>query len=351
MDDDTIPEEREEYNTQLIALLRRGLREPTAATSVEQSQIIARVQERLMRGDEALATQAKEASARPRLFLAGSSPIPSMPTRRRRLTRIAWDLAAILVVGVLVGATLFMFRSTIRPTGVQPPTVSTGPTAVSQVDGLRASIHVVTPGPYFLSELVAVDVSLTNQTGRSVELDGSNRPDIGCYSSALSVQISAGSAPTFEMPKLSIPCAQPLFMTTLAPGETLTLHYFLPVTRSREVTIAMGGMRDSRRASPLDGHWPSVSIDVDPQVPANRAISLRSQGAQVIVQAPPEAQAHLLYWESISCDKYEGGGSRLNWSPLPTFVLSQPACPTAHRHWAYIVSAPGYATVGGTRDS
>jgi hypothetical protein len=222
---------------------------------------------------------------------------------------------------------------------------------VSQVDGLRASIHVVTPGPYFLSELVAVDVSLTNQTGRSVEFDGSNRPDIGCYSSALSVQITAGSAPTFEMPKLSIPCALPFYMTTVAPGQSLTIHYFLPVTRSGEVTITMGGMRDSRQTSPLDGHWPSVSIDVDSQIPANRALSLQSQGAQVIVQGPLEAQAHLLYWESITCDKYEGGGSRLDWSPLPTFVLSQPDCPTAHRHWAYIVSAPGYATVAGTRNS
>ena len=44
MDDDTIPEERQEHYTQLIALLRRGLREPTAASSVEQSQIIDRVQ-------------------------------------------------------------------------------------------------------------------------------------------------------------------------------------------------------------------------------------------------------------------------------------------------------------------
>jgi hypothetical protein len=140
-------------------------------------------------------------------------------------------------------------------------------------------------------------------------------------------------------------------MTTVAPGQTLTLHYFLPVTRSGEVTITMGGMRDSRQASPLDGHWPSVSIDVGPQVPASRALSLQSQGAQVIVQGPLEAQAHLLYWESITCDKHVGGGSRLDWSPLPTFVLTQPACPTAHRHWAYIVSAPGYATVAGTRDS
>jgi hypothetical protein len=179
MNDDTIPEERQEHYTQLIALLRRGLRGPTAASSVEQSQILARVQERLMQADD-VSTQAEDLLVRPRLLQAGFPSIPSMPTRRRRLTHIARDLAAVLVVGILVGATLLMFRSATRPTGVRPPTVSTGPTAVSQVDGLRASIHVVTPGPYFLSELVAVDVSLTNQTGRSIEIDGSNRPDIAC---------------------------------------------------------------------------------------------------------------------------------------------------------------------------
>ncbi|HEY7342976.1 MAG TPA: hypothetical protein VH591_19035 [Ktedonobacterales bacterium] len=351
MDDDKIPEERQEHYTQLIALLRRGLREPTDASSVQHSQIIARVHERLMRGDDVLSAQAEELPVHRLRLQTSPRTIPSTPARRGRLTHIARDLAAVLVIGILVGATVLMFRSAIRPTGVQPPVASTGPTVVSQVDGLRASIHVVTSGPYFLRELVSVDVSLTNQTSRSVEFDGSSKPDIACYSSALSVQITAGSAPTFELPRLSIPCAQPLYMTTVAPGQTLTFHYFLPVTRSGEVTITMGGMPDSHQASPLDGHWPSVSIDVDPQVPANRVILLRSQGAQVIVQAPPEAQAHLLYWESITCDKYEGGGSRLDWSPLPTLVLSQPACPTAHRHWAYIVSAPGYATVAGTQDS
>ena len=51
MVDDRVPEEREERHQQLIALLRRGLREPAAMSSPEQSQIIARVQDRLMEAD------------------------------------------------------------------------------------------------------------------------------------------------------------------------------------------------------------------------------------------------------------------------------------------------------------
>ncbi len=350
MSDDRIPEERQEHYTQLIALLRRGLRESTATSSFEQSRMIGRVQERLMRGD-ALPPQAEEPPAHQRPFQTSFRPILGVRSRSGRLARGARDLVAVLMVGILVGAILLTFRFVVQPSGGRPPTASTGPTAVSQVDGLRASIHVVTPGPYFLRELVSVDVSLTNQTNQPFELAGGIKPDIACYSSALSVQITAGGAPTYALPQLAIGCTQPLFRTMVAPGQTLILHYFLPVTRSGEVTITMGGMRGLPLVSPLDGHWPFVSIHVDPQVPPDRALSLRSQGAQVIVQAPPAAQAHLLYLESITCDGYGGGGSRLDWSPLPTPVLSQPACPTAHRHWGYIVSASGYAIVSGTRDS
>lgn len=112
----------------------------------------------------------------------------------------------------------------------------------------------------------------------------------------------------------------------------------------------MGGIRGPHQASPLDGHWPSLRIHVDAQVPSNRGLSLHDQGAQVMIQAPPTARAHLLYMESITCDQYLGGGPT-DWSPLSTTVLSQPACPTAHKHWQYIVIAPGYAIVAGNRDS
>ncbi len=355
-----IPEERQEPYTQLIALLHHGLREPAGVTPLEQSRIIARVQERLLQGG-ARTAQAEEPPDDQRPFQTSqasqasqtrSQRILSTPSRRRRLARTARDLAAILVIGILVGATLLLFRSAVRPSGVQPPNASTGPTAVSQVDGMQASIHIVTPGPYFLRELISVDLGLTNQTSQPLALSGGNKPDSACDSSALSAQITAGSAPTYTLPRLAIDCALPLFKTTVAPGQTLTLHSFLPVTKSGEVTITMGGMRDvPPQASPLDGRWPSVSFHVDPQIPTNRALSLRNEGAQVIVHAPSMAQALLLYWESITCDGYGGGGARLDWSPLPTLVLSQPACPTAHRHWEYLVSAPGYAIAAGARDS
>ena len=348
MFDDMIPEEREEQHKQLIALLRRGLHEPVALTSPEQSQIIDRVRERLMQGDDfsshPVAMPVQQAGQ------IGATSVVRKSARGGHLPRFVNGLAAVLVVGILVGAALLLFRPALHQNAAPSPTDSAGPTARTQVNGLQATIHLVTPGPYFLSELVSVDVSLTNHTHASFGLEGSSRPDIACFSSALNVQITAGSVPFYTLPTLAIGCLQPLFLTTLAPGQTLAMHYYLPVTKSGEVTIMMGGMTSSHQTIPLDGHWPSLRIHVNPQVPANRVILLHQQGAQVIIQAPPAARAHLLYRQTITCDQYAGGGS-IDWSPLSTTTLSQPVCPTAHKHWQYIVSAPGYSIVSGSRDS
>lgn len=348
MFDDMIPEEREERYKQLITLLRRGLREPVAISSPEQSQIIARVQERL--------TQADDLASRPEAMpvqqpgQTGSRPRARTSSQRGRMLRFVNGLAAVLVAGMLVGASLLLFRSSLHQPAARPQTDATGPTARAQANGMEASLHLVTTGPYFLSELLSVDVSLTNHTRMTVELLGRNKPDDVCFSSALNAQVTGGGPPTYTLPRLVFGCLQPLYITWLAPGQTLTIHYYLPVTKSGEVTITMGSMRDPHLASPLDGHWPSLRIHVDAQVPSNRLLSLHAQGAQVMIQAPPAARAHLLYRESITCDQY-GDGSHADWTPLATTVLSQPVCPTAHKHWVYIVSAPGYAIVAGKRDS
>jgi hypothetical protein len=348
MFDDMIPEEREERYKQLITLLRRGLREPAAISSPEQSQIIARVRERLIQADD-LASH-PEAMPAQQPGQTGSRPRARTSSQRGRMLRFVNGLAAVLVVGMLVGASLLLFRSSLHQKSARPPTDAIGPTVHTQANGIEASLHLVTTGPYFLSELLSVDVSLTNHTRMTVELLGRNKPDSVCFSSALNAQVTGGGAPTYALPRLAVACLQPLYVTWLAPGQTLTIHYYLPVIKSGEVTITMGPMRDPHLASPLDGHWPSLRIRVDAQAPSNRMLSLHAQGAQVMIQAPPAARAHLLYRESISCDQY-GDGSHADWTPLATTVLSQPACPTAHKHWEYIVSAPGYTIVAGNRDS
>jgi hypothetical protein len=349
MFDERIPEEREEQHKQLIALLRRGLREPVAISSPEQSQIIARVRERLTQADE-FASRPQETPAQ-QPGQTRSRPVARTSAQKRRTLRLVNGLAVVLVVSILVGASLLLFRSSPHQHATRPPVDSTGPTARTQVNGLQASIHLVTQGPYFLSELVSVDVSLTNHTHMTVQLDGTNKANSASFSSALNAQVTGGSPPSYTLPGFAVGCLQPQYVILLAPSQTLTIHHYLPVTKSGEVTITMGPQRGLPQVvDPLDGHWPSLHIRVDPQVPSDRMLSLHAQGEQVMIQAPPTARAHLLYRESITCDQY-GNASHAEWTPLATTILSQPVCPTAHKHWEYIVSAPGYAIVAGKRDS
>jgi hypothetical protein len=347
MFDDRIPEEREERHQKLIALLQRGLREPVAISSPEQFQIIARVRERLRLGEDLSLRLEEMPLQQPDQTRSGLTV--SISSRRGRLPHLVNVLVAVLVVGMLVGTSLLLFRSSLHQNAT-PTADSPGPTARTQVNGLEASIHLVTPGSYFLSELVSVDVSLTNYTQKPFGLEGIDKADNACFSSALRAQFTEGSAPSYTLPRLVFACAQPASLMMLAPDQTLTIQLYLPVTESGEVTITMGGLRDSFVASPLDGHWPFLRIHVDPHVPSNRMLSLHAQGARVMIQAPLMAHAHLLSMQSITCDNYFGEGPA-DWIPLSTTILSQPACPTAHKDWKYIVSAPGYQIVSGNRSS
>jgi hypothetical protein len=372
MVDDTIPEEREDAYQPLIALLRRDQRALLALTSTERTQIIDRARERLAR-------RGATASALDETLIERSAhdaqPV-GLSARRSLPVRFLRDVAAVLLAVALVGATLLIFNSAARQKAGPPSTATSGPIAQTEADGLRASLHIVTPGPYFLRELIAIDLSLTNQTGHSVRIAGGSKPDSVCSSSALSVQIHGGP-PHDALPRLVIGCLDPLYVTTLAPGQTLSMRYYLPVTAGSAVTVAMGGMGGIHQGGPLDGHWPAISIQVAPQPPADRIITLQDQGARVIVQAPPAALAHLLYRESFTCDQGLME-TTAEWTPLAAPALSQPdclvaatscprisaepllsgtplpspiACPAKNVHWLYMVSAPGYAITSGSRNT
>src|SRR5713226_9768281 len=144
MFDDRIPEEREERHKQLITLLQHSLREPAAISSPEQSQIIARVRERLRQADD-LASRLEELPIQ-QPGQTSSIPIAKTSSRRVRLLHFANGLVAILVVGMLVGASLLLFRpSPLHQNASRPPADTPGPSAHTQVNGLEASIHLVTP--------------------------------------------------------------------------------------------------------------------------------------------------------------------------------------------------------------
>ena len=94
-----------------------------------------------------------------------ATPTPSLTAQ---LQLLVVDGGLRLVVGIIISASLLLFRPQSRSsplTIAATPIIATpGPTARTQANGLEATIHLVTPGPYFLSELLLVDVSLANHT-------------------------------------------------------------------------------------------------------------------------------------------------------------------------------------------
>lgn len=344
MADDLLPEEREDQ--EMMTLLRRGLGGSVPISDFRQPEMIADVRERLLRTDK-LSSQVLPVPGQ-----ITARRIVSLPSRTRRRTRLLSGLVAVLVVGIL-GVTAFtLLRIPLHQNITSPLSAPTlpGPSATTQVNNLKASIHIVTPGPYFLSELLAVDVSLTNHTQASLTLDGSAKPHSpSCNQDALVAQMSGGSLPFYHLPSLpGSVCLDIGYMTRVTSNQTLTMRHYLPLTKSGTITITMRGQVSFPDI--LNEHGPSVQIHVAPQVPASRKLAVHEQGAQVSVQVPQAAHVQLFYQYSIYCDNYAGDGSDI-WSPLPGATLSQPNCPTPHPHWNYIVSAPGYSIVSGSQSS
>jgi hypothetical protein len=175
------------------------------------------------------------------------------------------------------------------------------PTTVRvEASGLEMSMSI-TPGPYFLSEVLVADMTLTNHTNTTFML----REGL-CYP-ALRLKQTGGKSPHYTLP----------------------LHGNTPVS------------------NPL-GHWPSLQIQVASHIPSDRLFSLHLQGSQVHINAPPAL--HLLYHFIVSCDSYgvtiDTGNS--SWEPISTRVLGIPGsgCP-GNMRWQYAVSAVGYAVVAG----
>jgi hypothetical protein len=241
---------------------------------------------------------------------------------------------------------------------------ATAPHAQTQAGGLDATLQVLIAGPFFLRELLPVEVSLTNHTQQGVSLLGLSTTASRCHDSALMARLTAGSDPSFAIPPLalSVSCTQEAYLTLVPPGETLTIHQYVPLTRSGPVTLSMQSASASTSTKPLppntpvpfpplDGHWPSIQFQVQPQVPPDRALSLQEQPRHVLVETPAGAQISLLAMQALQCEEPLYLRSDAQWMPLASNVLEEPTCPGAHPQWTYFVSAPGYAIVSGSQQA
>lgn len=222
-----------------------------------------------------------------------------------------------------------------------------GPAVSASSKGITVSMHIAPNGPYFLSELIAVDISLTNHTPSVVSL-----PE-GCGPS-LWAELTGGGPPTYNLPPTPImSCPGPIDGPPISPGATVTSHQMLPLTASGHVQLAAGRTMVKTSASvSQDAPSPTIGVTVNPHIPAGRTLSLRREGAVVAVNATAAAREHLFYSYSISCGDPNNGGttetSNYTWESLPGEVISPPGCPGANPQWHVSVSAIGYAIASAT---
>ena len=315
-----------------------------------------------------------------------SMPPPARPsTHRRRSVALGQALVAALIIAALLGSTLLLLRSRVpSPESNPKPTPSIGPIGTpvkveSQAGGLDMTMQI-TPGPYFLSEMLEADLTLTNHSQSTYWLEGTwdnppGIPDDHCHLPFKVVMSGGGSMDDTQLEHnltAAISCYGTPGTTQVLPNQTLSISQYLALTSSGHVTLQVQGAFQTATlgqdgvihivstSGPLDGHWPSLRIPVQAQIPAQRLITLHAQPSQVVVDAPAAARGRLLYLSAYDCvdrnSSQHGGGGY--WIKLPETVIEKPQCgysvmngtPTYDTfvRWVYVVGAPGYSIVSGT---
>lgn len=365
--DDSIPEEIEPSHAALVSMLRQASPAPVQLSAEEQAQLLERVRQRLQSPDRASAASDEQA-VRP-AGTTGSMPPKKLATRRfairqgDRAVRFANVLAAVLLIAVIAGLSLLLFRHREGPIigSVPPSTQSSPPASIMSVFSAAGGFEMtlsLTRGPYFLSELVAAQISLTNHTDKTAYV---GFPFVGSSCGYVTgIQTTGEDNPQFVIPIPTDHSCPPGFSdTAIKPGQTLTTVKYLPLTNSGHLTLtAETEFYSSARqlqnpfpkqiSSPLDGHWPTISIDVASKVPANRMISYHRVGSRVFIDAPQPVQ----YLYSVFCSDYNNdqggtGTGNFGWESLTKNVVGEPGCPGKNVQWRFAFGLPGYAIVQG----
>lgn len=302
-----------------------------------------------------------------------------LSTHRHRLGVLAQTLVAALVIAVLLGTILLLLRSGFpsTSTGGHPTSApAIGPvgapvTVHTQAQGLEMTMRI-TPGPYFLNEMLAADLSITNHSHHTFILLGT--PDDPCHS-PLRITMTGGESPynrDLESNLAAMPCIGWPGSVQLQPTQTITMLQYAALTSSGHVILTAqtvfvktsvgryGKTPIIPATSPLDGHWPSLRIMVQARVPSDRLLSLRRQGGQVIVNAPAAVRGQLIYVSFFYCitsaiSDQHGGADY--WISLVMMAIQKPDCgytvifgtntPGKLVSWIYIIGVPGYAMVSG----
>jgi hypothetical protein len=370
--DDLLPEENERQQKKLVTLLRKAYQAHPDLSQEEHEQILARVRAQLLQTEQTLSPDG-EAPLHPVGSTNSSSSnhtsVFPQPRRGRGFREGINALAAVLVVGVLIsGSLLFFTHLSSQPhSGLRSPFVGPGKTVtvVSSADGLEMSMGL-TSGPYFLSEKLAMDISLTNHTN-ATEYVGLPFTADHCGDWP-GITVTGGNKPDYTIPiATDHSCPFSSETTPLKPGQTLTVHKYMPLTSSgkqiltAETAFYSGssqgpGPYPSRVSSPLEKHWPTIQISVSPTIPSDRKLSFRREGSQVVVNAPTGTPSHLVYLYGVGCnDSNNNGESTISgnygWEPISTNRVNEAGCPGKNVHWDFAFGAPGYGVLTGSYPS
>ncbi len=355
--DDTLPEEREEQHKELISLLHQAYQQSFATTADDQTQVIERVGKLLATLANDITFSASQET--PSEQLPGEQALLREPEmmrgksdRKKRAMHFFNTFAAVLMVGLLVSGAVALFTKRSQSTTADP----VGPVSVPitmgvEVGGLEMILSV-TAGPYFLSELIMADMSLTNHSHTTFSV----RSGGACPLEPHLVQ-TGGESPHYSLPLRevgSLGCY--IGSENLEPGQTLRNRQYEPLTSSGLITLTAQVQFTQNNSlasasSPLDGHWPAVQIQVASRIPSDRLLALHPKGSQISIGAPPTAQ--LVYRFIESCNGLDTGNP--TWEPISTRTLNTPdnllGCPAKDVRWQYAIGTAGYAIATGAYPS
>ena len=364
--DDRLPEEGEPQYEELTTMLQQAYSKSVSVTPDRQAQILARVRERLG------ITDAEEGAVGQDLIDIAQfgAPSPRAVPRQHRFSRLLMLIAVVLVLGALVVTDLLIFQSRTPSTAthptIAPPVGPLGkPTTVhTQAGGFDKTLQV-TAGPYFLDEMLEVDLSITNHTPDTLLVTDRflYRTCPPSFPAELIVMMTGGGRPSDTNLQHNLSawgCGGPEPPALFLSDQTFSLSRYVVLTNSGRITLtAQIGFADPvsgrslPNSDPRAGHWPSLQINVQAGIPADRLITGQQKGTQVTIEAPPLVRSKLLYEVAFNCGAGLGGGG----GELGTVPLNQPSCdyririnnhPKRFAKWTYAVGAPGYAVFSGS---
>lgn len=360
--DDALPEEREPQQQELLPLLQQLYPHPAPLTSDEQAQAIARVRAHLLQAETTMRETSDDGTGPALVDLSAQTPsLTGKLHRRRQIVSILNTLAAVLVVGAIIIASVLLFAHRSPAPPVAGPAIPTSSPIVVQTQDNHLTVSLtVTGGPYFLGEMIEADISLTNHSRTTYLMQGV--PAANPCEQALGVGTAGGGAPHVPPPPLGV-MSCPFISTQFHPAQTIAIHQYIALTDSGKIILTAGasflsettngqGVKNITNGSdPLKGHWPSLTINVSPHVPTGRQLSFQLQGTHVIVSGPSWALAHLLYLYTVNCqDFHDQGGTgtgNFMWEHLSTNTAGLPGCPGKNLHWNFAFAAVGYTMVVG----